>query len=103
MNMATKEKIKTVTLDQIKDQTDWALLRGMKDAEIAPDADNPIITSTFWKNAPTVDFPANKSQVTLRIDEDTLDWFKGKGKRYQGYINEVLKTFVQAQKHHASS
>jgi uncharacterized protein (DUF4415 family) len=98
MKMTTK--IKTVTLDQIKDQTDWNAVRSMKDSDIVNDDDNPIITPTFWKNAPTVDFPANKAQVTLRIDEDTLDWFKGKGKRYQGYINEVLKTFVQAQKHH---
>ena len=31
-----------------------------------------------------------KKQITLRIDEDVLEWFKSGGKGYQGRINDAL-------------
>jgi uncharacterized protein (DUF4415 family) len=34
--------------------------------------------------------------VTLRIDQDVLDYFKGGGKGYQTRINDVLRSFVAA-------
>ncbi|KJV30294.1 BrnA antitoxin family protein [Luteibacter yeojuensis] len=38
----------------------------------------------------------NKQQVTLRIDRDVLDFFRGTGKRYQTRINEVLREYMKA-------
>ena len=35
-----------------------------------------------------------KKQITLRIDADVLEWFKGKGAGYQTAINEVLRSFA---------
>ena len=32
-----------------------------------------------------------KKQITLRIDEDILEWFKSQGKGYQGKMNEALR------------
>ena len=32
-----------------------------------------------------------KKQITLRIDEDVLDWFKSQGKGYQSKMNDVLR------------
>ena len=32
-----------------------------------------------------------KKQITLRIDEDVLDWFKSGGKGYQGRMNDALR------------
>ena len=37
-----------------------------------------------------------KAQVTLRIDQDVLDYFKNGGKGYQTRINDVLRSFVVA-------
>lgn len=37
-----------------------------------------------------------KAQVTLRIDADVIDWFRGKGRGYQTRINSVLKAFKEA-------
>ncbi len=37
-----------------------------------------------------------KQQITLRIDEDVLDWFKAQGTGYQTRINAVLRAFVDA-------
>ena len=33
-----------------------------------------------------------KKRITLRIDEDVLEWFRSKGRGYQGRINDVLKS-----------
>ncbi|MFZ0611836.1 MAG: BrnA antitoxin family protein [Desulfobacterales bacterium] len=37
----------------------------------------------------------SKAQVTLRIDSDVLEWFKGKGKRYQTRINRILRAYME--------
>jgi len=37
-----------------------------------------------------------KAQVTLRIDADVIEWFRGKGRGYQTRINSVLKAFKEA-------
>lgn len=38
----------------------------------------------------------NKQQITLRIDKDVLEFFRGTGKRYQTRINEVLREYMNA-------
>ena len=35
-----------------------------------------------------------KKQITLRIDEDVLAWFKSQGKGYQSKINDVLRNWM---------
>jgi len=35
-----------------------------------------------------------KKQITLRIDEDILDWFRGRGRGYQSHINKALCFYV---------
>ena len=32
-----------------------------------------------------------KQLVSLRVDADVLNWFRGRGKKYQTYMNEVLR------------
>ena len=32
-----------------------------------------------------------KQLVSLRVDADVLAWFRGRGKKYQTYMNEVLR------------
>ena len=36
-----------------------------------------------------------KQLVSLRVDADVLDWFRGRGKKYQTYMNEVLRREMQ--------
>lgn len=36
-----------------------------------------------------------KQLVSLRVDADVLHWFRGRGKRYQTYMNEVLRREMQ--------
>ncbi len=37
-----------------------------------------------------------KQLVSLRVDADVLAWFRGRGKKYQTYMNEVLRREMQA-------
>jgi uncharacterized protein (DUF4415 family) len=37
-----------------------------------------------------------KQLVSLRVDAEVLAWFRGKGKKYQTYMNEVLRREMQA-------
>jgi uncharacterized protein (DUF4415 family) len=32
-----------------------------------------------------------KQLVSIRVDADVLAWYRGRGKRYQTYMNEVLR------------
>ncbi|HET6546264.1 MAG TPA: BrnA antitoxin family protein [Rhodanobacteraceae bacterium] len=58
-------------------------------------SDIPAVSPEFWAtHRPTPVEP--KAQVTLRIDQDVLDYFKRRGKGYQTRINEVLRSFVHA-------
>ena len=36
-----------------------------------------------------------KQLVSLRVDADVLSWFRAQGKRYQTYMNEVLRREMQ--------
>ena len=36
-----------------------------------------------------------KSQVTLRIDADVLQWFKATGRGYQTRINSLLRIYME--------
>src|SRR6202453_3988925 len=36
-----------------------------------------------------------KQLVSLRVDADVLSWYRGQGKKYQTYMNEVLRREMQ--------
>jgi uncharacterized protein (DUF4415 family) len=58
-------------------------------------SDAPELTDAFWQrvNQPIAE---HKTQITLRIDSDVVDFFKHAGKRYQTRINAVLRAYVEA-------
>lgn len=69
----------------------------IKDSEIDY-SDIPELDDNFWKNAVVVQ-PRKKTAITLRLDTDTLEWFKHQGRGYQTVINSVLKSYMNAKKH----
>ena len=42
----------------------------------------------FWNDAVVV--PPPKRAISLRVDQDVLDWFRSRGPRYQSRMNAVL-------------
>jgi uncharacterized protein (DUF4415 family) len=62
---------------------------------VASDPDARPLPASLWKNA-TVSVPATKHLLSLRLDPDTVTWFKAQGKGYQTRINAVLRAYVKA-------
>lgn len=61
-------------------------------------SDIPAMSAEFWAKHRLARIEP-KAQVTLRIDQDVLDYFKEGGKGYQIRINDVLRSFVAAHTH----
>lgn len=53
----------------------------------------------FWRNTRVV-MPDEKGKtpVSIRVDNDVLEWFKLQGKGYLTRMNAVLRAYVAAQK-----
>jgi uncharacterized protein (DUF4415 family) len=60
------------------------------------DPDAQPTTAGDWTHAKLV-LPPGKEPVTLRLDRDVLEWFRGQGRGYQTRINAVLRAFIAAQ------
>jgi uncharacterized protein (DUF4415 family) len=55
------------------------------------------------KRGPVVSVPKGKSRITIRLDDDVLDWFREQvhaagGGNYQTLINDALRTYVAERK-----
>ena len=42
--------------------------------------------------------PLSKKAVSIRLDQDVLDFFKAAGRGYQTRINTILRSYMNAQK-----
>lgn len=71
-------------------------LSALKDHDIDY-SDIPQLTETFWRHLELLR-PTPKRMMTLRLDDDVVDWFKSHGKGYQSEINAVLKAYVETWK-----
>ena len=39
-----------------------------------------------------------KAQLTIRVDREVLDWFRGQGRGYQTRINALMRAYMEAHK-----
>ena len=82
-------------------KTDWAKIDAMTDDELDY-SDSPGITEEFFKIA-FIRKPTHKKAVSLRIDEDIIEFFKKHSDKYQTKINDVLRAYKLAfEKVHSS-
>ena len=74
-------------------------LRRMTDADIAATSPPELanLPADFWDQAVVVE-PVRKTAISLRVDQDVLEWFKAQGPRYQSRMNAVLRSFMMATK-----
>ena len=59
------------------------------------------LPADFWDEAEIV-APTAKRAISLRLDEDVLDWFRRSGPRHQTRMNAVLRMYVRRMRKHAS-
>jgi uncharacterized protein (DUF4415 family) len=64
------------------------------EASIANDPDWAEFKDIDWSDAVLV-IPAKKKAISIRVDEDVLDYFKSQGEGYQRRINAVLRSYMQ--------
>lgn len=74
-------------------KTDWERLAKQDDQDIDT-SDIPELDEDFFRHA-ELRVPV-KQAVTIRLDADVLEWFKGQGAGYQTRINQLLRHYMQA-------
>lgn len=84
--------------------TDWDRVDAMTDegieANIDEEEEGSFDLSQAFRGLPPGVGQAKK-QVTVRLDQDIIDWFKGQGKGYQTRMNAVLRQFMEHEKKRA--
>ena len=78
--------------------TDWSRLDALQDEDIDL-ADVPEITPEMFAKAVVrrgLKPPPSKQQITIRLDEDVLKWFRAQGQGYQTRINALLRAYMEA-------
>lgn len=104
----SKQHIAKFSADEIRkkaatgeSQSDWARVDAMTNADIEAamrsDTDWADLTDVDWSDATAV-FPLPKQAISIRLDQDVIDFFKGTGKGYQTRINAVLRHFMRETK-----
>lgn len=77
-----------------KSSTDWKRVASMKDEDIdlddIPELDEAFLREAEWQ-------PPIKKPVTIRLDADVLEWFRGQGPGYQTRINRLLRRYMEVQ------
>lgn len=58
-------------------------------------SDIPPLDDSFFSKM-TVQLPHKKKVITLRLDQDILNFFQQQGKGYQTRMNAVLKAYMLA-------
>jgi uncharacterized protein (DUF4415 family) len=80
-----------------KGKTDWPAVDALTDKEIEaavrndPDA---VPLDVDWSEAVLV-IPQKKKAISIRVDEDVLDYFRKDGTGYQRRMNAVLRSYMQ--------
>lgn len=81
-----------------EDRTDWARVDALTDEDIEramrDDPDWAEFIDIDWSEAEWV-IPVTKKSISIRLDEDVIDFFKASGKGYQTRINAVLRHYMK--------
>ncbi len=104
----SEERIVRYTADEIRkkisdgeDRTDWARVDAMTDEDIEramrDDPDWADFIDIDWSKAEWV-VPVAKKALSIRLDQDIVDFFQASGRGYQTRINAVLRHYMSEEK-----
>ena len=103
------DDVTTVTLDEAKameSQTDWEALEEKTDREtreaVESDPDTYFLDEDWFEAATFVNPSAEKERISIRLDEDILEFFRSQGSGYQSRINKVLREYMTVRKYEDS-
>jgi uncharacterized protein (DUF4415 family) len=96
--LSAKRTIKRST--RASGDTNWKRIATLSDGEIhkavRSDRDAAPIADPDWFRRAKIVLPRPKQAISLRLDQDIMEWFRRRGKGYQTRINAVLRAYVQA-------
>lgn len=102
--MSNEERIVRYTAEEIDEklrrgesQTDWARVDALTEEELEASIDFEEEGEIDWDKV-YVEMPQLKKQMTIRFDEDVIEWFRAQGAGYQTRMNQVLRSYVEAQR-----
>jgi uncharacterized protein (DUF4415 family) len=81
-----------------KSGTGWERLKTLTDADIDL-SDEPELTPELFARAIVrrgLKPVTRKTQLTIRLDHEVLDWFRRQGPGYQTQINSLLRAYMEA-------
>ena len=78
-------------------KTDWARVDAMTEEEPSSSIDFEEEGEIDWDNLEVTLAPSSQAPL-VHVDGDLLDWFRKKGQGYQTRINQVLRSYVEAQR-----
>lgn len=89
------------TAAQGEDRSDLARVNAMSEADlersIAADPDWHGVPQDWYRGAEAV-MPRPKVPVSIRLDADVLEYFRGQGRGWQTKMNAVLRAYADAVK-----
>lgn len=107
-----KEKVVRISakdLKNLKGKTDWKKADSITDEELEEivknDPDDIYLTDEEFGKGEWIakgewvkqfNEPQKKEQITLRLDEEILEYFRKSGRGYQTRINNALRAFIKA-------
>ncbi|MCC6868558.1 MAG: BrnA antitoxin family protein [Burkholderiales bacterium] len=71
----------------------------MRDSDIVVDDEAPAWTPAMFAKAVVkrgLGSPPTKTLLSLRIDSDVVEWFRGQGRGYQSRMNALLRAYMDA-------
>jgi uncharacterized protein (DUF4415 family) len=79
-----------------RSKTDWKRIDAMRDEDIDLSDDPESTAEEFAKGIVHIGFKPvpPKTQITLRLDADVLEWFRERGAGYQTQINALLRAYM---------
>jgi uncharacterized protein (DUF4415 family) len=81
-----------------KSRTDWKRVDALKDREV-DFSDVPELTPKMFARAVVrrgLNPVPPKAQLTIRVDQDVLEWYRRQGPGYQTRINALLRAYMRA-------
>lgn len=91
MSEDTTKRLSLEEIRRMRSKTDWDRVKS------AGDHEGPAEFEVDWSKA-RIEGPRSKTLISLRLDPDILDFFKGDGPGYQTRINAVLRSYMDAKK-----
>ena len=87
-----KASTRTSSVKRLKISKETKLAYEKRDRRLDGDPDAPQLPPDYWSKAVLGKYYRPlKTQISLRIDNEVLDWLKSKGEGHLSRINKILR------------